>query len=66
VPFLPAHLAPPPRRVKEVDIFVDVDVARSVVGVDVEIDRKGRANCPNNSDAINKPRMDLDKVAFGI
>jgi hypothetical protein len=43
-----------------------VDVARSVVGVDVEIDRKGRANCPNNSDAINKPRMDLDKVAFGI
>jgi hypothetical protein len=66
VPFPAAHLAPPPRRVREVDIFVDVDAARSVVGVDVEIARMGTTNCPNKSDAINKPRTDPDKTSLRI
>jgi len=49
-----------------VDTFVEVDVARRVVGVDVEVPPKGVVNCLNNMNTINKQRMDPAKATLRI
>jgi hypothetical protein len=66
VPFPAVHLAPPPRRVNEVDMFVEVDEARRVVRVGLEDPPKGVINCLNRRNTTNRQRMDPAKAILRI